>query len=418
MSADPLSPGEPSHRPEGSVRRRCVFYISGFDPKGAGHYHALYREQAARHASASAVALAVGRRTKLDDGNAAWQLDCGEGASAVTTHYEFMRWDDVVRNHWPKRTLTLWWQVIWASLFNLRHGSLWAMYQLSWPPAVALVAPFALLCAVLLGLPLGFGLAAWGAWWAWGHAGWAVAAGLVVAAGLAVLGRMLESRFSMYWMMRSYHFTARQALGQTPDLEERLDAQADKLAQRLAQGDDDEVLVVGHSSGAIMAAIVVARALQRSPQLLQQRHRRLSLLTLGQWLPLLGVLPMAARFREELATLAAEPQLDWIDFSAPPDGCCFALCDPLQAVGLRGERRLRLKLLNPRFADMFDAATYQRLKKDRLALHFQYLHLGAQPVDYNYVAITAGPKTLWDRFAHLPGVVGYAGLKPGAGRSV
>lgn len=417
MNADPLGIGKKDLCTEESVRHRCVFYISGFDPKGAGHYHALYREQAARYEASYGVTLTVGRRTKLDDGNAAWQLKFGEGAFAVTTHYEFMRWDDVVRNHWPKHTVTLWWQVIWVSLFNFRHGSLWAMYRLSWPPAIALVAPFALLCSVLVGLPVGFGLSVWAAWWAWGNAWWAGGAGLVVATCLAVLSRMLENRFSMYWMMRSYYFTARQALDQTPDLEERLNVQADKLAQRLAQGDEDEVLVVGHSSGAIMAAIVVARALQRFPKVLQQRQRRVSLMTLGQWLPLLGLLPMAKRFREELATLAAEPHLDWIDFSAPPDGCCFALCDPLQAVGISSEHRLRLKLLNPRFADMLDAAAYQCLKKDRLALHFQYLHLGIHPVDYNYFEITAGPKTLWDRFAHLPGVVDYSGLKPWVGRS-
>ena len=397
--------------PSSPVSQRCVFYFSGFDPKGASHYHALYRDQAKAHAGVSGDRLEVGPRRKQPNGNAAWSIEMGQGTELVQTHFEFMRWDDVVRNHWKKSAPALWWQVLSASIFNLRHGSLWAMYKLSWPPAVALAAPFALLCAVVAGLPLVTAGVCWAVWAATGLAWAAVVCGSIAGIGLGWLVRQLEARFSMYWMVRSYHFTSRQATGRTPDLEQRLNDQAALLAERLTSADDDEVLVVGHSSGAIMAAIVVARALALRPGLLSG-GRRVSLLTLGQWLPLLGLLPMAQTFKAELAALAAEPGLDWLDFSAPPDGCCFALCDPLEACNIPGERRLRLKLLNPRFAEMFDAETYAALKRDRFEMHFQYLKTSPRVVEYSYFDITAGPLRLWDRFTHLPGVVGYTGLKP------
>ncbi len=398
--------------PSSPVSHRCVFYVSGFDPKGASHYHALYRDQAKAHAGVSGDRLEVGPRRKQPNGNAAWSIEMGQGTELVQTHFEFMRWDDVVRNHWKKSAPALWWQVLSASIFNLRHGSLWAMYKLSWPPAVALAAPFALLCAVVAGLPLVTAGVCWAVWAATGFAWAAVLCGTIAGIGFGWFARQLEARFSMYWMVRSYHFTSKQAQGRTPDLEQRLDEQAAILAQRLADGQDDEILVIGHSSGAIMAAAVVARALTLQPGALVG-SRRLSLLTLGQWLPLLSLLPMAHRFRSELAALAAQPGLDWIDFSAPPDGCCFALCDPLQVAGVRAnERQLRMKLLNPRFADMFPAADYSALKRDRFELHFQYLKTSPKSVDYNYFSITAGAQRLWERFAHLPGVVNYTGLKP------
>ena len=402
---------EPPGTSRPAVRERCVYYVSGFDPKGAGHYHALYRDQAKLHPWVAGAPLQVGARRKLPGGNAAWSVQAGAGDGAVHTHFEFMRWDDVVRNHWKKSAPSLWWQVLAASFFNLKHGSLWAMYRLSWPPAVALAAPFALLCGVILGLPVLTALVGWALLVTTGSGVWAVLGGGSAAGVLAWFARRLEARFSMYWMVRSYHFTSRQALGRTPDLEQRLNEQAARLADRLTEGADDEVLVVGHSSGAIMAAIVVARALALRPGVLKA-GQRLSLMTLGQWLPLLSLLPMAHTFRAELAALAAEPRLDWIDFSAPPDGCCFALCNPLVAAGVSGEHRLRLKLLNPRFADMFEPSDYGALKRDRFELHFQYLKASPKQVDYSYFDITAGPLRLWDRFAHLPGVVDYAGLKP------
>lgn len=396
------------------VRRRCVFYVSGFDPKGAAHYHALYRDQAAAQMPVNGLEVSVGARKRLPSGNAYWEVDAVEQGEEVHTHYEFMRWDDVVRDHWPKHQWQLWRDVFVTTVFNLRHGALWRMCKLSWPPAVALFVPFVLLCAVLLGLPLLGCWAGLAAYRASGHLLAGVLAAAVVVLALGWIARRLEARYSMYWMMRSYAFTMRQAQGQTPDLEARLEALAARLAQRLMAGEEDEVLVVGHSSGAIMAVAVVARALRLMPARDAAARPVLSLLTLGQWIPLLGLLPQAQAFRRELTELATTPALAWVDFSAPPDGCCFALTDPLAACGLApdGRRPDRPKLLNPKFAEMFDAPAYQALRRDKFRMHFQYLGAAPRATDYDYFLITAGASTLARRFAALPGVLNFRKLRP------
>ncbi|NML45527.1 hypothetical protein HHL11_17375 [Ramlibacter sp. G-1-2-2] len=385
------------------VQRRSVFYVSGFDPKGAAHYHALYRDEAAAQERAGGLPLEVGARKRLADGNAAWSVAAEEDGAAIRTHYEFVRWDHVVRAHWPRGKLQLWRDMLVASLFNLRHGSLWRMFKQCWPPAVALFIPFVVLCVLLLGAPLLGGLAAWGAWTFTGQAWTAWPAVALVLLALAWFERRMDERFNMYWLMRSYAFTRKQALGRTPDLEAALDAQARKLAAQLRDGEDDEVLVVGHSSGAIMAALLVVRALR----LLEGKPHRatLSLLTLGQCIPLLATLPQALRFRDELAELGRASDLHWVDFSAPPDASCFALCPPPGA-------EARTKLLSPRFAEMFDAPSYRALRRDKFRMHFQYLMAAPRPVDYDYFRITAGAKTLEQRFAHLASVTDFRTLRP------
>jgi hypothetical protein len=387
----------------GDVARRCVFYVSGFDPKGAAHYHSLYRDESIRQCSQTGTRRTVGARQRMPSGNASWQLHAEDSQATVDTHYEFMRWDDVVRHHWPKSTAALWRQVIASTLFYLRHGAWWKMFRLSWPPAVAVFTPFLLVCALLLGTPL---LALGGGWLVAGtlHSTAAgVAAGLLLAAGWWLAGRGIEARYSMYWMMRSYAFTARQARAEVPDLEQRLDELAQQLVQRVRAQTDDEVLVVGHSSGAIMAASIVARALQLDPALAKGRTR-LALLTLGQWIPLLGLLPMATGFRDELRRLGATRSLCWVDFSAPPDGCCFALTHPITSCGVPHEPAAgaEVKLLNPRFAELFDAPAYAALKRDKFRLHFQYLRAADRTGDYDYFAITSGPLSLAARFAKHP----------------
>lgn len=394
-----------------TVRRRCVFYVSGFDPKGAAFYHRLYREQAALQAGVNGMAIEVGPRRRQAEGNPFWALKARTAAGPVETHYEFMQWDDIVRAHWPGNLPRLWWQIVATTGVYLRTGALWKMFKLSWPIAVAAFVPFLLVCAIVLLLPAAALLAGWLTLELTGSGIAAAAAGGVVALALAWIARHLEARYSLYWMMRSYAFTARQASGRLPELEARLDQQALRMLARVEQGGYDEVLVVGHSSGAIMAAAILARALRRAPQLGSGAGQALSLLTLGQCIPLLALVPAAAGFRRELDLLGSTPQLHWIDFSAPPDGCCFALVDPLASCGLPAVPD-RPKLLSPRFAEMFDAAGYQALRGDKLQMHFQYLRASRKRVEYDYFLITAGDLTLAERFGASQGVVGYAGLRP------
>ncbi len=397
------------------VRNRCVFYVSGFDPKGAAHYHGLYQRESQRQSRLNGWTFHVGSRSRLPGGNAMWMIEARHPVQGhVSTHYEFMRWDDLVRQNWPMQTAVLWLDVIRTTLFNLRHGSLWQMFRLAWPPAMALFAPFVLLLVVLVGAPLSsLALAGWALtalqWPLWAGLGLALLGMVLVGSA----GRYLESRLSMYWLMRSYAFTARQALDQVPDLQDRLDEQARRLIERMRECRDDEILMVAHSSGTIMAVSILARAsamLEASGQNELQANARVSFMTLGQCIPLLACLPQAKAFRAELALLGQAPWIDWIDFSAPPDGCCFALADPMPLAGVPSLKSP--KLLSPKFAEMFEAARYRILRKDKFQMHFQYLMSHDRAVDYDYFLITAADKTLKDRFAHVPSVTNFVALRP------
>lgn len=211
--------------------------------------------------------------------------------------------------------------------------------------------------------------------------------------------------------MRSYVFNALQAQDKTPELDQRLQAHAHTLVARVGSGLYDEVLLVGHSSGATMAACVLAKALRLNSGLTQQATS-LSLLTLGQWLPALGTLDMASAFKSDLQVIASAKGLNWIDFSAPTDGCCFALQDPLLSCGVSpSQGGVALKVLNPKFADMFDSGEYRELKKDKFKLHFQYIKATDRAVEYDYFLTVAGPLTLAERYRHQPSVVGYVALR-------
>ncbi|GAP38679.1 hypothetical protein [Piscinibacter sakaiensis] len=395
------------------VRHRHVFYVSGFDPKGPAHYHRLYADEGAKAAAVGGYALEVGPRRRAGEHGAAWSVRWrgplqppAAAAAEVHTEVEFLRWDDLVRAHWPRHAGVLARDLLATTALYLRTGALWRMARLAWPPVVALVVPVLVLLALLAALPLA-ALASW----ALVRAGAPLAAGVAAVPALAaaaVLGaRAIERRMNMQWLLRSYAYTGRQGTHGWPALEARLDAFAQRIVARAEDpAPCDELLVVAHSSGSIMASIALARALQRAPGL-ARRGPRLALLTLGQWSPLLSSLPGAGRFRAELATLAAEDALDWVDFTAPADGCCFALTDPVTAAGLPRPRPAHPRLLNPRFASQFSPATYAALVRDRFRLHFQYLMAAERAGDYDYFALTAGPWRLGERCAGRPSIDGY-----------
>jgi hypothetical protein len=407
MAANPAATTPPA---PGSVGRRHVLYVSGFDPQGPGHYHSLYAEQAAAQARVTGERIEVGAR-KRQGSNAAWDVRwlSRDGATAVETRYEFLRWDDIVRQHWPRGQARLLSLTLATTGRMLRNGSLWRILQTSWPAFVALVAPAFLILAVTVGVLVIGACAVWA--WRANHP-WLAAAGAPALLALVwLLARRAQAKVQMAWLMRSASVILQQARGHLPTLEARLDDFASRLIDLAEMPDVDEVLVVGHSSGAMLAVSVMARALAREPALLEKRAA-VALLTLGHCVPVLSYQPEATRFRSELARMRQAPQLTWVDFTAPPDGCCFALMDPTEVCldGLpEGAKDLGAgpKRLSPRFAQAFSPAGYRSVRRDKYRCHFQYLMATELPAAYDYFSVTAGPIRLVDRFAGQSSVTGF-----------
>src|SRR5258706_11383434 len=83
-----------------SIKKRRVFYIAGFDPRGAGAYHSLHGDEAPRQAALSGVSLRVGQRKRESPLSTTWRAEREAGGGTVETVFEFLHWDDIARRHW------------------------------------------------------------------------------------------------------------------------------------------------------------------------------------------------------------------------------------------------------------------------------------------------------------------------------
>jgi hypothetical protein len=205
-----------------------------------------------------------------------------------------------------------------------------------------------------------------------------------------------DGKFFAYYLMHDYAYSAKTKGANAPELEGRMAEFAVLIAEALAS-DVDEVLVVGHSSGAHLGVSILADLIRAKA--VPNDGPALSFLTLGQVVPMVSFLPEAKRLRTDLHFLSTRAELVWVDVTAPGDGCAFALCDPVAVSGVAPDQGKRWPLVfSAAFTQTLSPARWKELRWRFFRLHFQYLCAFDAPRDYDYFQITAGPKTLGARY--------------------
>lgn len=402
----PVGPSEDSPVP---VMHRKVFYIPGFDPAPPRRYRELYRKEAKAQAAISGYAIEVGGRNSGQ--GFGWHVTAIMGGHEVRSEFEVLVWSDIVRGSMGGGVIATYWQLLRTAWVYIATGALFRLMRLRKGPVIAALYPIVLLLAEL-------GVAAL-AFWLVGQLvnsglGWvrdaiygpslfgpwfvpiiymSIGAGILAAILLLRGFKRHDTRIFAYYLMHDYAFTA-QLWGAYPDtLEARLSLFRGAIKTALQDG-YDEVLIVGHSSGAHLAVSVLADILRvGSPS------TTLGFLSLGQVVPMVSFLPQAQRLRDDLHFLSLQLGLTWVDVTAPGDGCSFALCDPVAVSGVAAPGKRWPLVLSAAFTQTLSPQRWKALRWRFFRLHFQYLCAFDRPGIYDYFGITAGPQTLAARYA-------------------
>lgn len=381
------------------VSRRRVFYVPGYDPIPPRRYRELYRKEGAEQARISGYEIEL--KPGLERAHYGWQVTARFDGTEVTTDFEVLVWSDIVQASMSNSISATYAQLVRTAWVYVTTGTLWRLMRLRKGPVIAALYP---VCMLLfqLGLVLVLWALIWriGGWIApyWGGFAGAIA-GFPACVALLRWFKAKDAKFFAYYLMHDYAYSAASRGGIPAALDVRLGEFTNSIAAAM-KDDVDEVLVVGHSSGAHLAVSVLADLIRTGR--VPESGPRLSFLSLGQVVPMVSFLPDAHRLRADLQFLSTCGELAWIDVSAPGDGCAFALCDPVSVSGVA--------LPDKRWPLVFSAAYTQTLSPERwkelrwrfFRLHFQYLCAFDRPKDYDYFKITAGPTTLGDRFADRP----------------
>ncbi|MEP1201956.1 hypothetical protein [Tateyamaria sp.] len=409
-----------------TVKRRRVFYIPGYDPIHPRRYRELYRKEGSAQAAISGYEIALSPGESQH--HYGWKVDAKIDSQPVQADVSVLIWSDIVRDSMDTSIPATYGQMVRTAWTYIASGALRRLMRLRKGPVIAALYPVGML---LLQLFIAV-LASWGAMAATraffeavmhsvvspflpplGEDGMSaffaitVALGTLLcmvaggAAGYVVLRwfKAKDGKFFAHYLMHDYAYSAQLRGANPAPLEVRMTEFQTAIAQALREN-VDEVLVVGHSSGAHLAVSILADLIRAGR--VPEHGPVLSFLSLGQVVPMVSFLPEAHRLRADLQYLSMRDELTWVDVTAPGDGCAFALCDPVAVSGVAPEPKRWPLVFSAQFTKSLSPERWAELRWRFFRLHFQYLCAFDRPLDYDYFQITAGPTTLGARYADRP----------------
>lgn len=373
------------------ISNRRVYFISGFDPRGAGFYHRLYREESKKQTRLNAAEIESGKRKRNNALFNSWEINAQWGLHTVKTDYRFLCWDDIVRKNWTDSLGALIAKSAGMYLWHIQTGLLKKFKAAGNGPFICSILPLAFVLGSLLAASI-----------------FALATGLLLHSllgnvfitsigatssfiGLVLWAKPLGEKLNVWWILQSYFFQSTWGKNGNPDLENRLALFAQQIIADGQESPVDEILLIGHCTGTLLAVSTLAN-------IIKQDHRtlvgKLKLVTLGQSIPYVSYQTTAIKSRQDLTSVIENNEFPWFDFGARADPLCFEQVDPAFAHGMMINNRYWPSRHIVRPYQMFSPQTYHLLKKNKLRIHFQYLMSSDLATEYDYFQITTSPEAL------------------------
>jgi hypothetical protein len=389
-------------------RRRHVFQILGYDPATPGaHYRRFVREMEiftrTWHLQAT-VSHAQKTSTTL-----AWTIRARGPNWCECAAVELWPWDDIIRSLAKRRTLPRLVKAFDAYLEFLRTGALFRYISANVHYFLFAIVPP--LQVVVLAVIAWGGAAA--AVQAAGLAGWPGTAVAILASitGFLALLRLLANRLRLNQALDDWIVARDYIHGRDREIETRLDAFADVLLARVREGVAEEIVLLGHSLGATFAVDIAARALARDPDL--GRHgTSISILTVGATIPKCALHPDAHRIRKQIARVANEGSIEWVEYQARGDPISFYRFHPGRLRRLRtDDEDINDKPLVRRVQihDMLSSESFRRYRFRVMRRHYQFVMANEKPSSYDYFMMICGPVAFADWARSALGLLDYYG---------
>lgn len=364
-----------------TVSKRLVFHVGGYDPitPHAGAQRRFVREIARFQLTWSVKASIGGLHDGADQTK--WSVTTTGPNWQVETDYHLVRWDDVIET-FSRRTI--YWRIllgIIAFLDFVVSGALRGYLRTNWHYAVFFLYPFVMFGALIL-ITFLIGVLAL-------KTSGSIPVGIVV--GVFLLAALLVGPWRWLHLdalFDDWSFSREYVRKGNWILEQRLDRLAAEIVAAANDSDADELLVIGHSLGAVLAVDLLDRTLTLDPAL-GTRRIPVTFLTIGSSLLKIGVHHGATRLRAAVARVALSPGIFWGDYQARVDIMNFYNTNPMAEMALPTEDGPVVRLVE--FGRMLEHAIYRRIRLKFYRLHCQFISGNDRRASYDYFMLVCGP---------------------------
>ncbi len=376
----------------GTIRRRRVIYVEGYDPRGAKGYFDLFRRSCERFQELWPISLTLQPPEIESDDFAHWRVDATGPNWQVETRYEFVRMERFIRSDMARSTAQQARNALGWYVDDVISGAQFRIFGASWRFAMHLLS-FQLLAlawaavAVIVGAMVGYALTKY----LGSPAVLSVIVALAIAYGTLIGLGPVARQWRLTQIGSCWSTLRRFGRGQPSWIDHVVEAGAKRVVALARANEADEVALIGHSTGGAVAVAIMARALELDPKL-GDAGSRVVLLTLGSVMPAIALHPAAQKMRAIVGQLASATNFAWIDCQSRKDIMCFANFDPVEGIGVHVDTQRRNPLLwRISFKDMIAAEGYNRFRWNFFRVHYQYIMEGDRPAPYDYVLLVSGP---------------------------
>ena len=182
---------------------------------------------------------------------------------------------------------------------------------------------------------------------------------------------------------------ARDMCNQTnPAIEKRYDEFANTILEEVKASTHDEILVVGHSFGAVWAVTALAKAFEKYPELISGRN--VTFLALGSSLLKIALVPDASFLRKHIRKIIAQKSFFWHEIQTKTDFISFYKADPLEQLGIT-EPACGFRVHRVSFSKALSKARLRKMRKSMYLAHRQYILYADKRVPFDFQLRCFGP---------------------------
>ncbi|MEH2513266.1 hypothetical protein V1291_004620 [Nitrobacteraceae bacterium AZCC 1564] len=364
------------------ILRRLVVHIGGYDPHMLPEksHRRFVRELKRFEKTWSAQATVSACSVTADE--ATWHIATSGPNWSVETRYCLLRWDDIIRSvarqpWWKRAPLSQ-----MAFIDFAAAGALWGYLRTNWRYALFFIYPFLIFDAfiILAWLTGNFFASAGGSVWI------GVIAGLLA---LVVLVRGPCRWLAVATLFDDWIFSRTYVRAGCPVLEQRLDVIARDIDAAARGSQLDEILVIGHSLGAVLAVDLLDRVLRLNASIGENAAPRVAFLSVGSSILKIGLHRGAKRFHRSLQRVATAPGIFWAEYQALTDVMNFYKTNPVSEMGLTAIDRPVVRIVKIR--NMLDPTSYRRIRRNFYRVHNQFISGNERRTPYDYFMLVCGP---------------------------
>ncbi|WP_176085248.1 lipase [Martelella sp. HB161492] len=379
------------------MHRRIVFHIGGYERNNPERFFRRFARGLSRFETCWSLSTEILSSATEDEYHTATaRISCRDGERESLTDFCFLDFDDLVVRDVEKPFLLRLGKYAAAVADYAASGTLWRFFRANWRFALYFLFPIGAMALFLLaGLLVFLAIDA-----VEPFPGQFILASAAGIATIIALGNFPGRRYLVYHLMDLWSFSSRHLRARRPDMDARFVLWTDFAMAKLAAGNYDEVLLVGHSTG---GALILDFAYLLSERLRQEGvEAAFTIVTVGSTALKISLHPAAKRARSRLEALAGQPGIAWHDFQSLTDIINFYKCDPYALAGLTHDRAEAFPYLyRVRFRHTLDEAQYSRLKRNFFRVHYQFISANSRRYFYDYFMMTCGTRALSDQLAAM-----------------